>query len=118
MADYWGGNGRRWDDDAGCLFAHYGPLTTLRDIIDQLVDDYNSGGDCDSFPSSVSSNNVRAALLAMLTDKGRTDYASNARSEFALAYVEANGNEDEDEDDMGEFPVVIVLLEYSPDETE
>jgi hypothetical protein len=37
FVDYWGGNGRRWDDDAGCLFAYLSNTTTVGDLVDQLV---------------------------------------------------------------------------------
>ena len=58
LGDYWGGNGRRWDDDAGCLFATYGPRTTLQDVVEQWVMDFNSGGDCDTFPQDVTDKEV------------------------------------------------------------
>jgi hypothetical protein len=91
LPDYWGGNSRRWDDDAGCVFAYYGRNTTLRDIIDGAVDDFCMGGDCDSFDEEVTDSDVRAALLACLSDVGRADYESGAVSEFAESYADANG---------------------------
>ncbi len=87
FSDYWGGNGRRWDDDAGCLFAHYGKDTTLADIVDQWVDDYCMGGDCDSFPADIDGEDIRAAILDSLTDKGRADYDSGALAECAEDYA-------------------------------
>src|SRR3990170_3034424 len=115
MIDYWGGNGRRWDDNAVCLFAFYGPHTTLRNIIDQLVDDFQSGGDCDSLPESVSAADVRLALLTALTDQGRVDYDSDALSEWAMEYAAANDDIYVGPTDEDESPVVIVLIEYTPD---
>jgi len=112
FADYWSGNGRRWDDNAGCLFAYYGPHTTVRDIINGLVCDFENGGDCESFPADISSEDVRSALLATLTDEGRKDYESEALCEYAAEYADVNGT---DEGEMDESPVVIVLLQYTPD---
>lgn len=91
MADYWGGDGDRWDDNKGCLFAYYGKDTTLHDLIDQLVDDFNSGGDCETMPEDITDGDVRGALLEMLNDRGRADYAAGALAECAVEYAEANG---------------------------
>jgi len=138
LPDYWGGNGDRWDDDKGCVFTYYGKNTTVRDIIDSAVDDFLAGGDCDSLPKEVTDNDVRAALLASLTDIGRADYANGAVSDFATNYADANrldrcqdcgekmgelhGEdcnydivEDEDcpENEGGESPVMVFLLRYS-----
>jgi hypothetical protein len=90
LPDYWGGNGRRWDDNAGCIFAYYGAHTTLREIIDGAVDDFNAGGDCDSFPEDVDGEMVREALLDCLTSQGRADYENGAISEFAVDYAAVN----------------------------
>ena len=115
MSDYWGGDGDRWDDNKGCLFAYYSTDTTLRDVIDGLVDDFCAGGDCDSMPEDITEDDVRAALVDMLTEQGRDDYESGALSEFATEFADANGYEPgvplDDDDDFGESPVVIVLLE-------
>jgi hypothetical protein len=97
LPDYWGGEGRRNDNDAGCLFAFYGASTTLRDIIDSAADDFFNGGDFDYYEGDtdpwegVSRNDVRDALLECLTEQGRADYDSNAVSEFALDYAAING---------------------------
>jgi hypothetical protein len=118
MGDYWGGNGRRWDNDAGCLFAYYSTDTTLRDIVDGWVNDFCAGGDCDTLPDEVTESDVRAAIIGMLTDKGRDDYASGAVCEQAVAYAEANGfeagvpqDDQEDECSCDESPVCIILIE-------
>jgi hypothetical protein len=91
LPDYWQGNGDRWDDDKGCLFAYYGAGTTVRDIIEGAVCDFISGCDCYSLPDDVTEHTIREALLACLTDEGRKDYHSGAVSEFALDYADANG---------------------------
>jgi hypothetical protein len=91
MPDYWGGNGRRWDDDAGCVFSYYDGKTSLRDIVEDAVNDFCAGGDCDSFPEDVTEDDVRAALLACLSDAGRADYESGAISEFSAEYAQVNG---------------------------
>jgi len=96
LPDYWGGDGRRHDNDAGCLFAFYGANTTLRDIIDSAVDDFCDGGDfyvdnADVDPwVDVSQDEVREALLACLTAEGRADYDNNVISEFAAVYAACN----------------------------
>jgi len=90
MPDYWGGDGDRWDDNKGCLFAYYGRNTTIRDMIDEWTNDFMNGGDCDTFPEDVTAEDVRAALLAMLTDEGRKDYESGVVSEFATFFDECN----------------------------
>lgn len=89
--DFWGGNGDRWDDDKGCLFAGYGKGTTVRDIVQDAVNDFLTGGDCDSLPEEVNCETIREALLACLSDAGRKDYASGVVSEFATEYAEVNG---------------------------
>ena len=61
-SDYWCGNGRRWDDNAGCLFASYDRNTTYGDLVDQWIDDFNGGGDCDSFPDWVDSDVIFEAI--------------------------------------------------------
>jgi hypothetical protein len=91
LPDYWGGNGDRWNDNAGCVFAYYGPFTTLRDIVDGAVDDFCAGGDCDTMPEEVTEEMVRAALLDCLTDAGRADYDSGAVAEVAAEYADVNG---------------------------
>jgi hypothetical protein len=139
MSDYWGGNGDRWDDNKGCLFAFYGYGTTVRDLIDQWADDFWNGGDCDTLPEGVTNEVVRAALLDMLTDQGRAEYDNNSLCEFAIecaacngvsAYITPDGPNDDDtirdrmEDDgcseekieeaLGEYldsPIAIVMIE-------
>lgn len=101
FGDYWGGNGRRGDNDAGCLFAFYGPETTLRDCVDQWVDDFFNGGDCDTIDAT--SEEVRAAILEAFNAQGRKDYESGALCD------PANGLEDFDED--GESPIWVLLIE-------
>jgi hypothetical protein len=113
MGDYWSGNGRRWDKDAGCLFAFYGPRTTLREIVDSLVEDYWGGGDCDEFPEDVTSEMIREAIMTdMLNDLGRADVASGALAECAEDFAGANDlHGDEDEDDCMESPIFVALIE-------
>ena len=112
LGDYWGGNGRRWDDNAGCLFAFYGAGTTLRDCVDQWVNEFCAGGDCDSLPDEVTEDDVRNAILAALTDQGRADYESGAVAECAVEYAEINGFDgEEDEDEFDESPIWVILVE-------
>lgn len=107
MGDYWGGNGRRWDDDAGCLFATYGPDTTMQDLVNDWVNDFNTGGDCDSFPEDIYSEDIRQAILKeCLNDKGRADYKANN----LLGWISHEDFGDEDDDFM-EYPQAIILVE-------
>lgn len=115
LLDYWGGNGRRFDNDAGCLFAGYGAGTTLRDCVDQWCDDFWMGGDCDSFPDDVSQDDIRTTILASLTRQGRDDYESGALAECAADYGAINGIHDQDHDfeDCGDSPVWVILVEIT-----
>ena len=93
MSDYWGGNGRRWDAGAGCLFAFYGPDTSLADCVDQWVSDFWNGGDFehhgdgrDAF-EDVTDGDIREAIMTdLLNERGRADVASGALCEFAADY--------------------------------
>ena len=144
MSDYWGGDGDRWDDNKGCLFAFYGYGTTMKDLIDQWVDDFWNGGDCDTLPKEVTSEVVREALLGMLTAQGLAEYHSDSLCEFAIecaacngvsAYISEDGCNDDDsirermEDDgcsektieeaLGEYldsPIAIVMIECEEEE--
>jgi hypothetical protein len=118
MGDYWGGNGRRWDDNAGCLFASYDGNTSVRDLVDGWVNDFCAGGDCDSLPEDVTDSDVRDAILAALSSTGRAAYDTGSLSDESVAYAEANGieagvphDDENDEDDWCEFPVSIILIE-------
>ena len=93
-SDYWKGNGCRWEDDKGCLFAFIGPDTTLHDCVDQWVSDFFNGGDFDygwltagtnddtvgsTLFADVNEKDIRDAILAtLLSDQGRADYESGA----------------------------------------
>lgn len=108
--DYWGGNGRRWNRNAGCLFAYYDKDTTLRSCVDQWCEEFWQGGDCDSFPEEVTQEDIREAILASFTDQGRADYDSGALAECARKVREIYAD-DLDEDDIDEWPVWIILVE-------
>jgi hypothetical protein len=117
--DYWRGNGRRWDDNAGCLFAYYNGKTTLKECVDQWVEEFWSGGDCDSLPAEVTGNDLREAILTtLLNERGRADYESGALCEFAENIKDIVAEEcaeilddDADSDDLVEWPVWIILVE-------
>jgi hypothetical protein len=113
FGDYWGGNGRRWDDDAGCLFSFYGPKTTMRELVEGWIDDANLGGDLDrKVPFADMTNaDLREALFNMLSEEGQKAYHEGDKAgpcEIAAFYAECN--EGEDLDDC-ESPVAIVLLQ-------
>jgi hypothetical protein len=110
MVDYWGGDGERWEDDRGCLFANYDHTTTLRDIVEELVEDFNSGGDCDTMPEWITALDVKEAILATFSEQGLKDYHSSALSEWAMDCEPCEDCEDGNCD--CETPVVIMLLRY------
>jgi hypothetical protein len=122
-ADYFCGHG--CDDNEYLLYAYYGRHTTLACIIDQLVDDSNDR----EIPKEVTTNDVRSALLDMLSSAGLADYISGALAECSAAIdrltecpdCEAELDGDTDYDccpecgewfDDGESPIFIVLLSY------
>ena len=90
MGDYWSGHGGR-GERGGCAFAYYGKDTTLADLVDQWVED-SWCNDCDfaGIPESVSSDDIREAILESFTDAGRADYESGAICEFAEEYASVN----------------------------
>jgi len=111
MSDFFSGYG--CNDNQSLLYAFYGPRTTLRDIVDQLVSETWSGPASEDVPEDLSNDEVRAAILDCLTEQGRADYASGAISEFAEKYAAANDLDGEEEDDdCMDSPVVIFLLEW------
>lgn len=110
VGDFWVGNGRRWDDDAGCVFASYGPGTTCGEIVDQWVDDFNSGGDFvgkDAF-NEVSDAELRSELQGLFrnweTDKDKPfddtldsdEFEEDGEWSQAIALVELDASDDED----------------------
>ena len=110
-SDYWGGNGQRWDDNAGCLFAYYDKRTTLRDCVDQWVEEFCAGGDCDSFHEDITAEDIREAILTtLLNDRGRADYEAGALAECAADWA-SYSDDDEVEEDC-ESPIWIILVKY------
>ena len=108
MSDYWGGHGGR-GIDSGCAFAFYGKDTTLRDLVEQWVEDsWTNEHDFEGCPESVTQNDVRKCILESFTDKGRADYYSGAVCEFSL-----DSEASEDFDDHYESPVAIMLIDWS-----
>jgi hypothetical protein len=123
LSDYWGGNGDRWDNNAGCLFAYYGAETTLRDCVDGWVNDFCAGGDCDSFHEDITSDDIHNAIMLSMTERARAGYKSGAIAECADAYAQINGlgaysedGEDDEEDlyeGLDESPVWIIKVSYT-----
>ena len=82
-SDYWRGRGGR-GIEGGIATAFYGKDTTLRDLVDQWVEEsWTNGHDFEGMPEDVGSDDVRDCILAMLSDAGRADYESGAVCEFA-----------------------------------
>tara|TARA_R100001086_G_scaffold157207_1_gene84111 strand:- start:267 stop:638 length:372 start_codon:yes stop_codon:yes gene_type:complete len=106
LLDYWGGNGRRWDNNAGCLFTFYGPDTTTWECVEQWIEDFNTGGDCDSFPEEISGEDIRNAILECFTEQGKEDYYMGN-----LCEPTRNSQWDEYDPDMEEMPMYVILVE-------
>jgi hypothetical protein len=136
FSDYFSGHGCADDDEhvESLLYAYYGCGTKLRDIIDQLVEDSWNGSASEELPEEVTDHDVRKALLGMLSDSGRADYASGAIAECA-ADMERLTNCPDCNTELGvddyvdcpecghclndyESPVFIVLLTYEKPESE
>ena len=112
--DFWGGNGCRQGNNSGCLFAWYGPTTTLRECVDAWVDDFSHGGDFDEMVDDINKEDVRAAILQSFSPKGLADYNNGALCGPAEDITDAADIEDED---CG-LPVWILLLTFEPDKKE
>jgi len=95
------------------------PAGHLPGIVEEWVSDFDTGGDCDTLPWKITSEDIKEALLEMLTSKGREDYRSGALAEFAIEFAEVNGLEPGQplpEDDLyDEMPFAVVLIEVSKD---
>lgn len=116
MLDFWGGDGDRWDDNKGCLFASYNHETTMQELVSSFLDDFELGGDCESFPPEVDREDIREAILASFTDQGRADYEADRLCEWAERYANDIGDSGDDMDDMDrELPQVVVLVTVDTD---
>jgi len=113
MPDYWKGDGSRWDDDNGCLFAYYDHTTTLRQLIDNWVSDFANGGDCDTIDENITELDIKVALLEMLSPAGVQDYHGDELAGCAKDYRDANTEEDLANEDW-ESPFAVVLIETEP----
>ncbi len=114
LSDYWGGNGKRWDDNAGCLFAFVSHDTTLQECIDQWCDDFTMGGDCDSFPENVDYDQLYKALIDSLTPQGKIDLENDALCEFAKGLEPTPSDEQYCGGYDIESPQWIILVECKP----
>ena len=82
-SDYWRGMSDRGRGH-GAAFAYYNGETTVKDLVDQWVDDvWNNEYDFADLPDSVSSADIRDCILAAFTESGRADYNSGALCEWA-----------------------------------
>lgn len=108
QCDFWSGSGARWHDNAGCLFAHYDKHTTIGDLINDLVGEYLGGSDCDSFPESVTTDDVRDALLTLIDPPATVD--SIFMPDCEVDYDTNNADYDS--------PCAIALIEIEPNEPE
>ncbi len=114
-SDYWYGytetNCEEYSEHL--LYAFYGRDTSLRDIVDGLVEDSWTGSTSESLPEDVTQDDVRRALLDdMLNDQGRANYENGA-----IANCSADWTEDTDiEDDDYESPIFVAVLRYEKSE--
>lgn len=108
MVDYWGGGGDRWEDNKGCVFASYNQTTTNKELIDEWVGDFESGGDFeDKEPwESVTKGQVKEALIDMW---GEYD-------DKVCSLAKELPPQDEEDYSDGESPVAIVLLTVDTEE--
>ncbi len=111
------------------LYAYYGSETTLHDIIDQLVEDSWNGYAGETMSEDITQDDVRAALLGILNDRGRADYESGALAECSVN-LDFDGECPDCGDDitgsecdncghchnLGESPIFIVVLDCEDDE--
>lgn len=82
-SDYWSGASNR-GRGGGCAFAFYSHDTTLKDIVDQWVDEaWNNEYDFEDCPESVTQDDIRDCIVESLTESGRADYDSGALCEWA-----------------------------------
>ena len=100
--DYWQGNGDRWDDANGCLFAYYDCHTTIGQMIGNWIDDYNNGGDCDNLPESVTEIMIRTALVSLINPPATSNslFAPDCEVDYDA----------DDSDDRYDSPFAIVLI--------
>ena len=144
-SDYWGGHGEEDCEEYSehLLYASYGRDTSLRDIINELIDDSWTGCAAESLHEGITQDDVRAALLDMLSDAGRAAYASGAIAECSYNWGDCNPLEDcpcgnytpdgEDEEecpecghvfdndncDDYESPIFVAILRYEkPEQSE
>jgi hypothetical protein len=97
FSDYWSGNGRRWDDDAGCVFVPLYKGMTLRDVLNGIKKEIAAGGDTDTMSEdSTSDNAIDEAFNALILDDIDAEYVFGS-TEFDVC--------------NGEPPVAIFLLE-------
>ncbi len=97
---------QRYKDSEHLLYAYYCKDTSLQDIIDQLTDDCFMGPVGEMLPEKVTRDDVREALLSMLTDMARENYTYGM-------IVEYSANSMSDGDDVGyESPIFVVDLRW------
>ena len=107
-SDYFGGYSETDCEEYSehLLYAYYGRNTSLRDIVDQLVEDSWNGPAGESLPDDVTGVDVHKALFdTMLNSRGRAYYESGAIAECSAAW-----------DDDYESPIFVVVLRYEKPE--
>jgi len=123
-SDYWSGASNR-GRGGGCAFAYYDADTTLKDIVDQWVEDsWSNEYDFEDCPESVTSDDIRDCIIESLTESGRADYDSGALCEWA-AYCEetrtcreCNAPIGEEHDEDCEYYEDDELNDVEPDDCE
>ena len=132
LPDYWSGNGRRWDGNAGCLFASYGADTTWRDLISGLLDDYVMSGDFEGEVwADINTEQLEPAITNALRGYGYSNYREDEVCRWARELGENNGHDYDAPEDapkrcdccwdpsaMTELPQLILLVEIAGQEDE
>lgn len=109
FGDYWHGYATEEGREA-LLFTYYGPETTLKEVIEGLVEDSWMGADSERIPEGITEDDVRTALLDMLTPEGRIDYDKDELFEFAKDLYDSD--DPTDDNYQLESPIVIAVLSW------
>lgn len=105
MPCYWQGEPGLDSTSKTVLFAPFDNETTLAQLLDSWVEDA-MGQDRESFAEDASEEDIRDALVAMLSPEGRESLGSNEPCELAQNLPDTIGQDDES-------PVAIVVLEVA-----
>lgn len=124
-SSYWCGDSERWEDNKGCLFTFYDHTTTLPELIEGWMEDFLMGGDCDSFPEEIETDQIKQALIDMLSPLGKVEYKQGDNApicEMAEEFLDNNPElKNMNEEQLKEFhqdelPMAVVLIRVTETE--